>query len=310
MKSRSLPVLALCGALLPTQADAIFIQLDYTYDTGNFFASGSQERARLEDAAGFYENLLTDDLDAITPSSPFPIPESWVVDFFHPSVEPTGPNDKVTVSNLSVPADTVIVYVGARDFTGGQLAEAGFGGISTSSTFLGSPFDTAMKTRGESGVGTTDFAPWGGFLSVDDTGTTWDTSLAGSGSDYHLYSTLLHELGHVFGIGIAPSWVAQTSGGNFTGTVSVAEHGGPVALNPAGDHWANGITSNIRGTSTSQEVALDPSIGEGETKLVTDLDVAALDDIGWDIAALPVPEPSQAMLLLVSASALFLRRRR
>ena len=213
---------AFLGALLQTQADAIFIQLDYTFDTGNFFAPGSEERARLEDAAGFYENLLLDDLSAITPTGPsYPIPDSWVIDFKNPSTGVTQ-----TVDNPSIPADTLVVYAGARSFGTGQIAEAGFGGALTSA-FTNSAFDIATQTRGETGVGTTDFAPWGGAVAVD-TGTTWDTSLAGTGSDYHLYSVLVHEIAHIFGHGTAPSWFAQVSNDEFIGPASVAEHGGNV----------------------------------------------------------------------------------
>jgi hypothetical protein len=297
----------LIAALTQLPARAIIIQIDYTFDTGNFFSSGSAQRARLEDATGFFENLLIDDLDAITPTAnytpPFFMADSWEVNFTNPS---TGVNQ--TVRDLVVPADTIILYVGARTFSGAQLAEAGYGG---STTFAGASFNNTVATRGESGVGTTDFAPWGGFLSIDDD-TTWDTSVSGNGTDQHLYSTLLHEVSHVLGLGTAASWDSQVSGGQFTGTESVAEHGGNVPLyytNPPGryDHWADGTTSNVWGTGTSHEAAMDPSITAGDVKWFTYLDVAALDDIGWDIAT--IPEPSNGVLLGIGFL-LFLRRRR
>ena len=144
-----------------------------------------------------------------------------------------------------------------------------------------------------------------------DTGTTWDTTLSGSGSNQHLYSTLLHEFAHVVGLGTALSWAAQIDGDNeFIGAESIVEYGADVPLFDSGggnfDHWEEGITSDIRGTTTSQEVAFDPNITAGDVKLLTNLDVAGLDDIGWDIAS--IPEPS--LLSLVCAGSLMLLRRR
>lgn len=291
-------------------ADAVTIQINYSFDSGNYFGAGSAQRARLEDAAAVFENVLEDDLDAITPTGTYAffIPESWQVSFRNPS---TGGN--ATVDDLAVPADTIILYVGARNLSGGAISEAGFGGASLF-TFPGSSFETAARTRGESGVGTTDFAPWGGFLSVD-TGTVFDTTLDGNGSDQHLFSTLVHEIAHVLGLGTAPSWAAQINGSNqFTGSESVADQGGNVPLHfSVGtgryDHWAEGTMSDIRGTMTPQEAALDPTIAAGTVKLLTNLDWAGLDDIGWDIAA-PVPEPSSFLMLIAAGSLLPLRRRR
>jgi len=51
-----------------------------------------------------------------------------------------------------------------------------------------------------------------------------------------------------------------------------------------------GTESTIRGTDIVQEAALDPSITLGTRKLFTDLDVAVLEDLGWNIAELVVPE--------------------
>lgn len=291
--SQSLCIASL--GLLTTQAEAIMIEIDYSYDTEDFFSSGSEERARLEDATGFFENLLEDDLDAITPTGEYQffIPESWEVSFKNPSTGGTA-----YVADLAVPADTIILYVGAHNFASSftpGIAQGGFGGYSPF-VIPGSAFEMAINTRGESGVGTTDFAPWGGSLAVD-TMTNWDNTLAGDGSNQHLYSTLLHEVGHVLGLGTSESWQHQTNlSDEFIGSEAVAEYGGNVPLDGDGnDHWEDGTMSYIRGTNTMQETALDPVIAAGTVKVFTDLDVAALDDIGWDIAA--IPEPSMLSLL-------------
>jgi len=295
-------------ALVPSESHGITILLDYTYDTGNFFGSGTQERARLEDAAGVFENLLVDDLDAITPPGNWtdfpPITEAWQVTFRDPS-DPSDPAGTLTVDDLFVPADTIIVYVGATDLPGSALGEAGPGGYNLRS-IGGSAFEQAVETRGESGVGTTDFAPWGGSLTIDDT-FTWDTSLGGNGTDHHLYTTLLHEFGHIVGLGTSDAWNNYAGGGGFTGPNAVAEFGGNVPLNGGQDHWAAGTTSEEYPNGASQEALLDPDIAAGDTKELTDVDVAALQDIGWEIAQ--VPEPSSVAFLGLGLALLARRRR-
>jgi len=71
------------------------------------------------------------------------------------------------------------------------------------------------------------------------------------------------------------------------------------------------ITSNVFPAGASQEAAMDPTLAPGTRKLFTDLDVAALDDIGWDAAQ--VPEPS-SIVMIFSAAIVFcvgaVRRRR
>jgi hypothetical protein len=55
-------------------------------------------------------------------------------------------------------------------------------------------------------------------------------------------------------------------------------------LAPDHSHWANGTNDNGR------ETAMDPSLASGTRKLLTQLDLAALTDIGWVIGP-PPPEP-------------------
>ncbi|MEM8864936.1 MAG: hypothetical protein AAGF31_05255, partial [Planctomycetota bacterium] len=64
---------------------------------------------------------------------------------------------------------------------------------------------------------------------------------------------------------------------------AIAANGG---IAPPADfgHWQEGTQSTIYGTFTRQEAALDPIITSGTRKLVTTLDAAGLDDIGWDVA--------------------------
>jgi hypothetical protein len=67
-------------------------------------------------------------------------------------------------------------------------------------------------------------------------------------------------------------------------------YGGPVPVNGAGDHWADGITLGGRA------VSLDPSLNFGQRVSFSSLDAAALSDLGWNTVtaapaapATPVP---------------------
>ena len=131
----------------------------------------------------------------------------------------------------------------------------------------------------------TDFAPWGGSISFD-TGASWyfdaDVTTVESFSGNDFYSVALHELAHLLGFGTADSWFNKVNSGNFTGDSS-----GTVALQPDNSHWKDGTLSLVN--SVRQETAMDPSITTGTRKYMTDLDMAALSDIGWEVSAVPVP---------------------
>ncbi|MCP4509771.1 MAG: matrixin family metalloprotease, partial [Fuerstiella sp.] len=194
----------------------------------------------------------------------------------------------VALQDLTIPADTVVVYVGGRDLPAG-LGEGGLGGFQSS----GSPaFNDTLQTRGESGVDTqgmndTDFSLWGGAISFDSR-ITWNFSLnPPSVGQNDFFSVALHEMGHVLGLGTADSYRNQINGSNqFTGTEAVAAFGGPVPMNsdsfgnPDSGHWASNTLSTLPGTTTIQEAAMDPDVTTGSRKLLTILDWAGLDDLG------------------------------
>lgn len=291
---------------------AFTLQFDYSFDSSSFFAPGTDARDRLVEAGAFFESVIGDDLDTIAPSGS----NSWTTTFTNPGTGGPG-----FVSNPTIPADTLIVYVGAHDLGGSTLGEAGPGGWSGSGN---AAWFNTIRQRGEVGStqspGATDFAPWGGSVTMDSD-TVWDYSADGSTLDpgeNHFYSVLLHEIAHVLGFGTSNSWDDMINASNeFIGGASVAEYGGNVPLQPTTGHWIADtdpgppvvpIMSNIWGTTTSQEVAMDPNITVGTVKLFTDLDVAALEDIGWEI--IPVPEPGVSALIALATPLLLRRRRR
>ncbi|MEP3481576.1 MAG: GEVED domain-containing protein [Fuerstiella sp.] len=265
----------------------IDIQFDYSFDTSGFF-NNPDARAVLEQTALDFESRIEDDLLAITPGGV----NSWIAQISNPA---TGLG--VSINNLTIPANTILIYVGARDLPSG-LGVAGPGGFSSSGT---ATFNQELQTRGEAGVDTvgnnsTDFAPWGGSVAFDSL-VNWHFGLdEPSTGQNDFYSVALHEVAHVLGFGTSDSFAGLINSSNFfVGPAASADFGGPVPVDghdgptPDDAHFESGITSLIPGTTIRQESALDPAIATGTRKVLTNLDWAALDDLGWDVSEVASP---------------------
>jgi hypothetical protein len=267
-------------ALVPaaaTQAKVAF-DFDYSLDVNSFFTPAA--RTALEQAATVFSDRFLDKLPAIVPGNG----ESWETRFANPG---TGAEHAPDIANLTIPADTLKIYVGGRAL-GGALGLGGPGGFSATPTI----FQTLL-TRGQPGVNATpptDFGGrWGGAISFDNS-AAWSFDLAApqSGANDFL-SVATHELAHALGIGTAESWklnFATASG--FKGPKTQALYGGLVPLNPTGDHFNFGTMSTVGAIGgppgVAQEMLMDPDIITGTRKYMTLLDWAALDDLGWDLA--------------------------
>jgi len=94
-------------------------------------------------------------------------------------------------------------------------------------------------------------------------------------------SVALHEMAHGFGFGTAETWDNLSVGGFFTGTQTTNAFGGQPAVGLS--HFDIGVID----PSTSQEAAMDPNTTTGTRKVMTPLDFAVLDDIGWDLLSEP-----------------------
>lgn len=246
---------------------AVTFRFDYTYDTNNFFDTQAKKDV-LELAGRMLGSQFDDTLSAIQPSGG----NTWRAIFNRPD---TGTS--VEVTDPTIAQNELLVYAGGRDL-GSPVGNGGFGGYWVSGT---SSFQNSVTRRGQSGVSSdTDFGPWGGQIAFNTTKTYhFGETVEGLGNgESDFFSVAVHELSHLLGFGIADSWDARISGGNFTGAESVAEYdqGGNVPLSGSGGHWASGTNDDGR------ETAMDPGIASGTRKLLTPLDWAGLVDIGWD----------------------------
>jgi hypothetical protein len=261
---------------------ALAVQFDYTFDAAGFFNDPTR-RAVLQQAADDLGEQISTPLAAITPSGR----NSWSEVF----ADPTTGQD-VRVNNPSVPADTVVVYVGGRPLSGAEVGESAPGG----SPALGSgTWVNAVSTRG-----TTGFSTWGGSIAFDTT-ATWFFGSGVNGLRRGLadfYSVAVHEMGHVLGIGTADQWYGLISGGLFTGAHAEAVYGGPVPVTSDGGHWADGVTVG------GQQAAMDPVITTGTRIPFTALDYAALQDIGWSVGGSAAPAPDGTTSWTVSPTSL------
>ena len=266
---------------------SIAIQFDYSQDAQGFFTDPAR-RAVLQQAADTIVSQFNNTLTAIVPSGG----NTWTAIATNPA---TG--QELDVPNLIVPANTLIIYAGGQALPGSTLGIGGSGGYNDSGSQ--SWVDT-VQSRGQAGALSSPpsaFSPWGGSITFD-TKANWyfGTTTAGlTSSQNDFLSVASHELCHVLGFG-GSNWHNLVSAGVFRGPASVAEynHGGngpPVT----GSHWAAGLTDD------GQEVVMSPTLTMGQRKLLTRLDFAGLQDIGWLVSGDPDGTIASAQIVAIAS---------
>ncbi|MCK9605443.1 MAG: matrixin family metalloprotease [Methylomonas sp.] len=278
-----------------SSAQAITLNIDYSFDSNNFF-NDQIRRDIFEAAADFYETSIRDNLLAIS---------STGSNRFNAIFDRPDTGFEQTINGFDVAANTMTIFVGGQNLAGTTLGVGGPGSYEISFNTTSFVDNSISRGQGDGtrasveGGGAIDFATWGGAISFN-TESNWyfdnDVGTDESFSGFDFFSVALHEIGHVLGFGIADVWENQIINQTFAGSESVAAFGGPVPLNAGKDHWTEGTTSG------GLETNFDPTIGSGVRKRLTDLDLAALSDIGWQVGVVPVPVPGAAWLF---GSALF-----
>ena len=253
----------------PPASSSLKFRFDYSLDTSGFFNDAAR-RTLLQTIADNLSSKFSDSLSAIQPQTG----DSWVAKFKHPV---TGLDTSRT--NLSIAANELLVFVGARDLAGFEGGLADRGGFSAQSTRPA--FVAAVQTRGQSGATASpasDVGPWGGSIAFDS-GQNWYFGTNASNlqnNQLDFASVASHELMHVMGFGTTASWDNKIINSRFVAPNTTAVYGNSIPLADA-DHFANNLQIDGRKPTMTQ------IINAGERLLPTRLDLAGLQDIGWQL---------------------------
>lgn len=132
------------------------------------------------------------------------------------------------------------------------------------------------------GVPDTD-AQWQQFWHLDAT-----TPVVSGKMD--LYTTALHEMVHVLGLGRSRTWREQIRGTQWLGVAASSAHGnsGAGLISADGSHLASGLSSPTLQDGLLQEPLMSNTLVLGARKYLTQLDAAILRDLNWTVT-LPGP---------------------
>jgi subtilase family serine protease len=245
------------------------IQFDYRFDTNGWFTA--ERKAALEAAATIWESIILDEFADIPIGTPLRVQNPQTTDW------QTSP---LMSFNSDYVIDDLVVFVGAKDLALTNFSTAlGVGGPS----FISYSASLTERYRGA------DFEPWTGAITFDsDANWFFDANPLVSDSipsgTHDFVSVAVHEIGHILGIGTADAFdnlvVLSNSNYYFVGPNATAQNGG-VSMPLDSQHYH--IKEGHDETSAVGEAAMDPSLTVGTRKLVTKLDAALLDDIGYSI---------------------------
>ncbi|MCG8600490.1 MAG: matrixin family metalloprotease [Verrucomicrobiales bacterium] len=216
-------------------------------------------------------------------------------------------------------ADQWILFAGGR-----PQASAGSGGTGTGTNFtttfddVHGPMHRGFNDNTPGANSVFDLPRWGGSISFN-TGETWhfDLTTAAPFGSVDFYSIALHEIGHALGLSTAFNQFPTDGAGKYTGADGIAAFNGDngssvsfLSLQSAGNrHFADDVHKSfvfsagtpvsvgVVPTGTRQDLVMDPVAffsGQQQRLELTNVDVAALRDLGWETLDAPdVPDFSR-----------------
>ncbi len=339
---KNLIIFPFLAIALAVPSRGITVNLSYQDDSDTFFTPLA--RSTLLKAASDVSFAVTTSLSALNQSSYSGTNGSttatvdWSFRYSNPNTGANAPD----VTTFDFLADEFRVVVGRRTLGGTTLGRGGPSGAGIS--LGGSGFENewpgaidameaasnATMPRGGPALGllSGDFqfgatpGPYDlnygfaiGALVFDDM-TSWnfsyDTLPTASQNDF--YSVAVHEILHSIGLGASRAWDVQKSGTDWMGPEVIAMLGTGINVLDSGEaHIRSGlmgspIIDGVYRSDLTQEAVMDPDITTGTRKYITDLDIAFLNDMGWETVA--VPEPSTSLLASGFVILLAARRRR
>jgi hypothetical protein len=289
-KFRSFVLAAFAGGIFATTqpAGALTIEFDYSNDASGFFTP--EAKSTLATVANLYGGLITTHLAPIAPSGG----NTWTASY---SNQADSGVTEISIPNLSIPSDTIIIYLGTTDpqadFYSGT--SVGYSSAAGSDTWL----DTLQNRAIAGGNRNFQITLWGAALYVNPS-YDWNVGMGAPRlGQCDLYSVALQAVGLALGFADLNSWshwtsLADAQSGVFTGMHAIDANGG-VSPKLDGNCWDSNLTSQNILTGAPEQPGFSfycPDI-EGRKEL-TSLDVAALQDLGWSV----VPEPTVFVLLI------------
>jgi hypothetical protein len=291
---------------------AVDLVIDYRFDQDQGWFVQPERRQAIEAAASALGSYLSDTLAGIDPGEyrrTTGQSVGWTASIKVPSAEqwketPSAPctiriltictleatdragqmapsPERALLHDLVVPQNTITIFVGVGRQQVGDLATT-YPATMTTSPATGAWADL-VRGRGQAGAlatPVTDVSP--AVVSVSfDPNANWSFDLdSTTSSQPRLYSTALRQFGQALGIGQSAVWdryVSRTSSPpTFTGPDAVVAQGAAVPLNATATAWSDTIdpASGDNLFSTTLKPGLHAP---------TAVDLAALDDLGWQL---------------------------
>lgn len=240
------------------------IKFDYRFDESNFFTPA--RRAILEQAGDIWSSYILDDFAEIK----------------------TGEKLQLEINNtqeeiiLTEPIDDLLIFVSYTNLSPNE----NFLGRGTFAANFKIGSDRQQRIQGD------DFEPWLGKIEFNqaagskfffDDSLETDDDIPFNQQDF--LSLSLHEIGHILGIGVSEAFVDQVVNGQFTGSTSKKLNDGKaIPLDSTAAHIEEDFSLDPQ-----SDALLDQVFTFGERNLPTDLDLAILADIGYEILAETTP---------------------